>query len=131
VARTVLGALDHGGAQTSGQEAVRQFEVRWANLPLPAGRRPVLLVSRTPAYEYLNKILVVEITTVVRGIPQEVPLGKSEGLPRAGVANLDALRLIERGCLGDRLGVLSPSRHREVKRALGYALDWAELKSLL
>ncbi len=109
---------------------MRQFELRWANLPQPAGRRPVLLLSRTPAYEYLNKILVVEITTRVRGIPQEVSFGKREGLPRACVANLDALRLIERSLIGDRLGVLAPSRHREVKSALGYALDWAELKSL-
>ena len=109
---------------------MRQFEVRWANLPQPAGRRPILLLSRTPAYEYLSRILVAEITTRVRGIPQEVPLGKREGLPRACVANLDALRTIERSVVGDRLGVLSPSRHREVKRAMGHALDWSELKIL-
>lgn len=109
---------------------MRQFELRWANLPQPAGRRPVLLLSRTPAYEYLNKILVVEITTRVRGIPQEVPFGRREGLPRACVANLDALRLIDRSLIGDRLGALAATRQREVKRALGYALDWAELKTL-
>jgi len=108
---------------------MRQFEVRWANLPQPAGRRPVLLLSRTPAYEYLTRILVVEITPRVRGIPQEVPLGKREGLPRPCVANLDAVRPIERSLVGDRLGVLAPARHHEVKRALGYALDWTELKA--
>jgi mRNA interferase MazF len=109
---------------------MRQFELRWANLPRPAGRRPILLLSRTPAYEYLTRILVAEITTRVRGIPQEVPLGKREGLPRICVVNLDALRTIERNVIGDRLGALPPSRHREVKRALGYALDWSELKVL-
>lgn len=88
----------------------------------------MLLLSRTPAYEYLQKVLVVEITTRVRGIPQEVPLGKRDGLPRACVANLDTLRPIDRTLIGDRLGILAASRHREVKRALGYALDWAELK---
>lgn len=130
MARTALGTLDDGGAETARQETVRQFELRWANLPSPAGRRPVLLLSRTPAYDYLSKILVVEITTRVRGIPQEVSLGKREGLPRACVANLDTLRSIERSLIGDRLGVVAPSRHSEVKRALGYALDWAELKTL-
>ena len=108
---------------------MRQFEVRWANLPQPAGRRPVLLLSRTSAYEYLNRILVVEITTTVRGIPQEVPLGKPEGLPRACVANLDAVRAIERRLVGDLVGMLTPARHAEVKRALGYSLDWSELKT--
>ena len=129
MARTALGTLDDGGAKTPGQKTVRQFELRWANLPQPAGRRPILLLSRTPAYEYLDKILVVEITTRVRGIPQEVSFGKREGLPRACVANLDTLRSIDRSLIGDRLGVLAPSRHCEVKRALGYALDWAELKT--
>jgi mRNA-degrading endonuclease toxin of MazEF toxin-antitoxin module len=76
-------------------------------------------------------VLVAEITTRVRGIPQEVPLGKREGLARACVANLDTLRPIERSLIGDRLGILASSRHREVKRALGYALDWAELKILI
>ena len=109
---------------------MRQFEVRWANLPQPPGRRPVLLLTRTPAYDYLSRIVVAEITTHVRGIPQEVPLGKSEGLPRACVANLDAVRSIERKLLGDRLGALPAPRHAEVKRALGYALDWPELKTL-
>lgn len=126
-----MGALDDCGANTPGEEKVRQFELRWANLPRPAGRRPVLLLSRTPAYEYLQNVLVAEVTTRVRGIPQEIPLGKREGLARACVANLDTLRLIERSLIGDRLGLLATSRHREVKRALGYALDWAELKTLI
>ena len=75
-------------------------------------------------------MLVAEVTTRVRGIPQEILLGKLEGLPRACVANLDTVRLIERGLIGDRVGLLAASRHREVKRAVGYALDWAELKTL-
>lgn len=29
---------------------MRQFEVWWTNLPQPAGRRPVLLLSRNDAY---------------------------------------------------------------------------------
>jgi hypothetical protein len=32
--------------------------------------------------------------------------------------------------LGDLIGALGIGRHREVKRALGYALDWPELKIL-
>ncbi|HEX5044145.1 MAG TPA: type II toxin-antitoxin system PemK/MazF family toxin [Candidatus Polarisedimenticolaceae bacterium] len=109
---------------------MRQFEVRWANLPSPAGRRPVLLLSRTPAYEYLSRVLIAEITTTVRGIPQEVVLGKREGLPRSCVANLDAVRSIDRSSIGDFLGVLDHARQGQVKRALGYALNWPELKTI-
>ena len=109
---------------------VKQYEIRWANLPLPIGRRPVLLLSRTPSYSYLAKVIVAEVTSTIRGIPQEVAVGRQEGLPRSSVANLDNVHVIAKSLIGDPLGSLVPSRHREVKRALGYALDWPELKVL-
>lgn len=107
---------------------MQQYELRWADMPEPIGRRPVLLLSRTPAYEYLNKVIVAEITTTIRNIPQEVELGWREGLPRPSVANLDNLHVVAKARLGEPIGVLDPRRSREVKRALGYALDWPELK---
>jgi mRNA interferase MazF len=109
---------------------VRQYEVRWANLPEPIGRRPVLLLTRTSAYEYLAKVIVAEITSTVRGIPQEVPLGRREGLDRPSVANLDNIHVIPTARVGELVGILVITRHPEVKRAVGYALDWPELKVL-
>lgn len=109
---------------------MKQYEIRWANLPEPIGRRPVLLLTRTAAYEYLAKVVVAEVTTTVRGIPQEVPLGRRDGLERTSVANLDNVHVVPQARLGDVIGVLDDARHREVKRALGYALDWPELKVL-
>jgi mRNA interferase MazF len=109
---------------------VRQYEIRWANLPAPIGRRPVLLLTRSSAYPYLNKVIVAEVTSTTRGIPQELSLGRQEGLSRASVINLDSVHVVAKALLGDRIGVLTTSREREVKRALGYALDWPELKLL-
>ena len=106
---------------------MRQFEIWWANLPAPAGRRPVLLLSRNDAYQYLSKFIVAEITTTIRDIPIEVKLGRREGLPSACVANLDNIRTTARQWLESRAGALQTSRHREVKRAMGYALGWDEL----
>ena len=107
-----------------------QYEIRWATLPSPVGRRPVLLLTRPAAYEYLTKVVVAEVTTRVRGIPQEVALGRDEGLDRPSVANLDNLHVVPKGQLGEAIGMLKGPRHREVKRALGYTLDWPELKML-
>ena len=107
---------------------MRQFEIRWAHLPTPIGRRPVLLLTRTAAYDYLNKVIVAEITSTIRDIPEEVAVGKREGLARESVINLDNVHVVPRALLGDRIGLLPHGRHREVKRALGYALDWPELK---
>jgi mRNA interferase MazF len=90
----------------------------------------VLLLSRTPAYEYLNKVIVAEVTATVRAIPQEVKLGRREGLPRACVANFDNIHVVAKSRLIERIGRLAPARQSEAKRALGYALDWSELKVL-
>jgi len=109
---------------------VRQFEIWWATLPAPAGRRPVLLLSRSDAYQYLSKFVVAEITTTIRTIPVEVRLSSREGLPSPCVANLDNIRTAAPEWFDSRAGTLAPSRHREVKRALGYALGWDELIDL-
>ena len=106
---------------------MRQFELWWADLPKPAGRRPVLLLSRDDAYNYLNKFIVVEVTTTIRNIPIEVPLGRREGLAKPCVANCDNLRTIARVALKERISKLPGARIAEVKRAVGYALGWEEL----
>jgi mRNA interferase MazF len=106
---------------------MRQYEIWWANLPRPAGRRPVLLLSRDGAYAFLNKVVAAEITTTIRRIPIEVPLGATEGLPKKCVVNCDNLRTISKQNLVERISQLRPQRIPEVKRAVGYALGWEEL----
>jgi mRNA interferase MazF len=106
---------------------LRQFEIWWADLPKPAGRRPVLLLTRDEAYVYLNKFIVAEITTTIRNIPVEVRLSKRDGLQSACVANCDNLRTVSRSVLVERISRLAPSRQAEVKRAVGYAFAWEEL----
>lgn len=125
-----MGGAPATPARSEPEAPLKQYEIRWANLPLPIGRRPVLLLTRTPAYAYLAKVIVAEVTTTVRGIPQEVPLGRREGLDRPSVANVDNIHVVAKVRIGDLLGTLPDDRHREVKRALGYALDWPELKVL-
>lgn len=109
---------------------MKQYEIRWAELPEPIGRRPVVLLTRTAAYEYLTRVVVAEVTTTIRGIPQEVTLGRAEGMRHRCVANFDNVHVIPSSTLRERAGALAPKRHREIKRALGYAFDWAELKVL-
>jgi len=109
---------------------MRQFDIFWANLPAPIGRRPVLLLTRSAAYAYLNKVLVAEVTSTIRHIPQEATLGKPEGLSQPSVVNFDNIHVIPKALLGAKLGSLSVRRHADCKRALGYALDWPELKVL-
>jgi mRNA interferase MazF len=106
---------------------LKQYELWWANLPQPSGRRPVLLLSRDDAYEHLNKFVAVEISTTIRRIPVEVIVGKAEGLAKPCVANCDNIRTVSRTALVKRIGQLGVARQFEVKRAVGYALRWYEL----
>jgi mRNA interferase MazF len=65
---------------------------------------------------------VAPVTTRVRGIPSEVPLGTADGVPQECVANLDTITTIPRECLRSRLTVLNSQKIKEVETAIHFAL---------
>lgn len=107
---------------------MRQYEIWQADLPEPIGRRPVLLLSRAAAYQYLTRVIIAEVTRTIRNIPVEVALGSREGLRYPSVANFDNLHTVAKKRLVSRLGAVGPRRIAEIKQALGNAFDWPELK---
>ena len=60
---------------------MRRGEVWWAELASPAGRRPVLLLSRNDAYDVRELVTVAPVATRIRHIPSKVPLSPEDGLP--------------------------------------------------
>ena len=101
---------------------MRRGEVWWAELPPPAGRRPVVLLSRDEAYPVRELVTVAPLTTRSRRIPSEVTLGRADGLPRRCVANLDTITTIPKRMLTHRLCTLGPGKRAAVDRALRFAL---------
>ena len=101
---------------------MRRGEIWWAELPAPAGRRPVVLLSRNEAYAVRELVTVAPVTTRIRRIPTEVPLGPAEGLPKACVVNLDTITTIPRQTLTAAIGPLSPEKLTAVERSLMFAL---------
>ena len=97
-------------------------EVWWAELGAPAGRRPVVLLSRNAAYAVRAQVTVAPVTTRVRGIRSEVSLGPADGLPRDCAVNLDSILTIEKRLLDSRIAVLSPEKLSAVAAALRFAL---------
>ncbi|MDH4268420.1 MAG: type II toxin-antitoxin system PemK/MazF family toxin, partial [Deltaproteobacteria bacterium] len=85
---------------------MRRGEVWWAELPLPVGRRPVVLLSRDEAYVVRNAVTVAEVTSTIRGIPVEVELGPEDGLPKKCVVNLDTIVTIRKDLLIERIALL-------------------------
>jgi len=101
---------------------MRRGEVWWAELPPPAGRRPVVLLSRNEAYTIRQLVTVAPVTARLRHIPTEVALGPEDGLPKACAVNLDTLTTIARRSLTRQIAPLSPAKLSAVERALRFAL---------
>ena len=98
-------------------------EIWWVRTPLPVGRRPVVLVSRDAAYAVKTKITVAEVSTTVRGIPSEVPLGAADGLPKRCAANADNLVTISKARLETRIAQLGPDKLAALDEALRFSLS--------
>lgn len=105
---------------------MKRGEIWWAELPPPAGRRPVLLLSRDEAYAVREFVTVAPVTTRSRHIPSEVTLGSDDGLPKVCVVNLDTITTIGKSRLSQRLAVLSYQKLQAVETALHFALGMNE-----
>lgn len=101
---------------------MRRGEVWWAELPAPAGRRPVLLLSRNEAYEVRALVTVAPLTTRIREIPTEVPLNPEDGVPKRCVVNLDTITTIPKRALKARVIALPAEKLAAIVRALKFAL---------
>jgi mRNA interferase MazF len=103
---------------------VKRGEIRWYRFHPPDKRRPVLVLTRTSAIEYLGELTVAPITTTVRDIPTEVLLSKADGMPHDCAINLDHLQTVSRARLGAPITSLSTHRWAEVQAALNFALGF-------
>lgn len=102
---------------------LRQAEVRWANLPLPAGRRPVLVLTRTEALRHLTSVTVAPITRTIRDTDAEVLLGERDGVPTACAASLENILTVPQARLDDLIATLGAERMDEVFAAVRFVFS--------
>lgn len=95
-------------------------EVWWADVPGDK-RRPVLILTRERFIPRLAALLVAPVTTTIREIPTEVPLGASDGLPIACAVNFDNTFTLATSRMVERVTTLSPARLSEVCDAYRFA----------
>lgn len=86
-----------------------------------AGRRPFLLLTRTEAMAVLDQVVAVPATRTARGIPTEVALDRSDGMPEPCVLALDNVTVIRPALCTGLVTRLSPARMGEVCQALRLA----------
>ena len=99
---------------------VARGEVWWYEDPR-AGRRPYLVLTRDAAIPVLNQVLAAPATRTIRGIPTEVVLDETDGMPAECALTLDNVTVIRPALCTDRITRLGPTRMREVCDALRIA----------
>ena len=93
-----------------------------------AGKRPVVILTRQNVLEYLNKVIVVEVTTKGKGYPTEVFIGQKANLPKQSFVQSDKIHTVAKHRLVKYIGTLDAGTMREVSKKVVLAL---ELESVL
>lgn len=92
----------------------------WVEHP-DAGRRPFLVLTRQAAIPVLHSVLAIPATRTIRGIPTEVGLGRSDGMPEDCCLSVDNVGPIPKALFRTRIARLPVERMAEVCRALALA----------
>ena len=98
----------------------KQGDIFW--LETDTERRPVLVITRDRAIPVLNRVVVAPITRTIRGIPTEVALSKTHGLPEISAASFDNIRSVPKTQLFEKIGFL-PNPFFQICRALEALAD--------
>lgn len=103
---------------------MKRGEVRWYVFSRPDKRRPVLILTRDSALEFLGEVTVAPITTTIRDIPSEALLTKADGVSRDCAVNFDHLQTVSKGKIGSLIATLSPSKMQQMRPCLLFALGF-------
>jgi mRNA interferase MazF len=102
---------------------IQQGSVVWAEMPMPFGRRPVLVLTRDSAIRSLNGITIAAITRTIRKIPTEVILEPADGVPTICAVTLDNIFTVPRDVLGKSIVALNRELMLKVFAAVRHAFD--------
>jgi mRNA interferase MazF len=105
-----------------------QGDVYWYTFKEPDKRRPVLILTRNSAIQFLTSLTVAPITTTIRAIPTEVVLGQADGLFADCAVNLDNIQTVQRAKLGDFITHLSMHRMKAIRKAVEFALGFDAIR---
>jgi mRNA interferase MazF len=112
------------GGGTSLGRAMKRGEVRWYKFARPDKNRPVVILTRDSAIEFLGEVTVAPITSTIRDIPTEVLLTKEDGMPKDCAVNLDHIQTVSKGKIGPLITTLSSAKMMELRSALLFALGF-------
>lgn len=87
--------------------------------------RPVLVLTRELARPFLSRVTIAPITSTVRGLSTEIPVGPRNGLDHECVISMDNIETLMAHELGRQIGYLLPEQERQLHLAITLAFDLA------
>jgi mRNA interferase MazF len=85
--------------------------------------RPVLILTRDVVRPHLSRVTVAPITSTIRGLSTEVPVGAANGLDHPSVVSCDNIVTVPVNALGRQLGVLLFEQEVALTAAIHAAFD--------
>ena len=85
--------------------------------------RPVLVLTRELVRPHVARVTVAPITTRVRGLSTEVPVGPANGLDSQAVVSCDNVVTVPASTLGRQIGFLLPGQEDQLTSAIQSAFD--------
>lgn len=85
--------------------------------------RPALILTRRGAREVMSKVTVAPITSTVKGLSSELPVGPVNGLDHDCAVSLDNVLTVPSSSLGRTIGYLTADQERALARAIVLAYD--------
>lgn len=85
--------------------------------------RPVLVLTREAVRPYLTRVTVAPITSSIRGLSTEVPVGADNGLDHDCVVSCDNIVTVPKSTLGRHVGYLLAHQEDELAEAVQAAFD--------
>jgi mRNA interferase MazF len=85
--------------------------------------RPVVVLTRITARPAMAKVTVAPITSTVKGLSSEVPVGRENGLEQPSAISADNVVTIPAALLGRVVGHLSDAQERRLAVAIVLAYD--------
>ena len=101
---------------------VARGDVRLYRFAPPDKKRPVVVLTRDSALNYLATVTVAPVTSTVRGVPSEVVLTEQDGMKTSCAVNLHNVVTVSLDRLGKRIARLSSTRTNEICAALRFSL---------
>ena len=101
----------------------RAGEVWLADLGMVQKTRPVLVLHQAGGTDARMLVLVAPLTSQVRGMRGEVPLGHPRWLPKPSAVNVQGLASFDPSKLIRRMGMITALQLGEVKAALRDLLE--------